>query len=75
MGDAFIGDFTVIQYLYVYSLNMLKIKMLHLLFALGLFNIIKLPRLNSLLSHMPDTLDLAFKLKRKKFTIEVGYIM
>lgn len=38
---------------------------------LGLFNIVQLPRLNSLLCHMPDTLDFAFKLRRKKFTIEV----
>ncbi|XP_070549538.1 elongator complex protein 4-like isoform X1 [Ptychodera flava] len=36
----------------------------------GLFTICKLPRLNSLTCHMPDSLDLAFKLKRKKFTIE-----
>ncbi|XP_078335032.1 elongator complex protein 4-like isoform X1 [Crassostrea virginica] len=36
----------------------------------GLFHIVQLPRLNSLLSHMPDTLDFAFKLRRKKFTIE-----
>ena len=37
----------------------------------GLFNIKQLPRLNSLVCHMPDSLDLAFKLRRKKFTIEV----
>merc|ERR1712227_569383 len=36
----------------------------------GLFHINKLPRLNSLTCHVPDTLDLAFKLKRKKFMIE-----
>ncbi|CAH1787088.1 unnamed protein product [Owenia fusiformis] len=36
----------------------------------GLFHIKALPRLNALNCHMPDTLDLAFKLKRKKFTIE-----
>lgn len=36
----------------------------------GLFNIKQLPRLNSLVCHMPDSLDLAFKLRRKKFTIE-----
>ncbi|XP_061195108.1 elongator complex protein 4-like [Saccostrea echinata] len=36
----------------------------------GLFHIVQLPRLNSLLCHMPDTLDFAFKLRRKKFTIE-----
>ncbi|XP_038064148.1 elongator complex protein 4-like [Patiria miniata] len=36
----------------------------------GLFHIKQLPRLNSLTGHMPDTMDLAFKLKRKKLTIE-----
>ncbi|ESO91550.1 hypothetical protein LOTGIDRAFT_121862 [Lottia gigantea] len=36
----------------------------------GLLNIVQLPRLNSMTSHQPDTLDLAFKLRRKKFTIE-----
>ena len=38
---------------------------------LGLFHIIRLPRLNSLVSHVPDSFDLAFKLRRKKMTIEV----
>ena len=41
-------------------------------FLTGLFNLVKLPRLNSLMCHMPDTSDLAFKLRRKKFMIEVG---
>ncbi|KAL5516573.1 hypothetical protein EMCRGX_G001946 [Ephydatia muelleri] len=36
----------------------------------GLFHLVKLPKLNSLTCHLPDTLSLAFKLKRKKFTIE-----
>lgn len=36
----------------------------------GLFHIRQLPSLNSLTCVMPDTLDLAFKLRRKKFTIE-----
>lgn len=36
----------------------------------GLFHLVRLPRLNSLTCHMPDTLDLAFKLRRKKFVIE-----
>ncbi|XP_006818457.1 elongator complex protein 4-like [Saccoglossus kowalevskii] len=36
----------------------------------GLFTIHKLPRLNSLTCHVPDSMDLAFKLKRKKLTIE-----
>ena len=39
---------------------------------IGLFHLVKLPRLNSLTSHLPETLDLAFKLRRKKFSIEVG---
>ena len=42
------------------------------LFALGLFHLHKLPQLNSLVCHLPETLDLAFKLKKKKFLIEVG---
>lgn len=36
----------------------------------GLFHIVRLPRLNSLTCHSLDSYDLAFKLKRKKFTIE-----
>ncbi|XP_022781811.1 elongator complex protein 4-like isoform X3 [Stylophora pistillata] len=36
----------------------------------GLFHIVRLPRLNSLVCHMPDSFDLAFKLRRKKMTIE-----
>lgn len=36
----------------------------------GLFHLRSLPRLNSLAPHLPETLDLAFKLKRKKFSIE-----
>jgi elongator complex protein 4 len=36
----------------------------------GLFHIRKLPCLNSLVCTMPETLDLAFKLRRKKFSIE-----
>ena len=35
----------------------------------------KLPRLNALTCHELDTYDLAFKLRRKKFTIEVGVIL
>ena len=51
-----------------------KIRYIDFNFVAGLFNIIKLPRLNSLQCHMPDTLDLAFKLKRKKFMIEVSAV-
>ncbi|XP_062917702.1 elongator complex protein 4 isoform X1 [Mobula hypostoma] len=36
----------------------------------GLFHVRQLPRLNCLISDVPDTKDLAFKLKRKLFTIE-----
>eukprot|EP00041_Stephanoeca_diplocostata_P017243 m.343894 g.343894 ORF g.343894 m.343894 type:complete len:429 (+) comp20637_c0_seq2:94-1380(+) len=36
----------------------------------GFFRILKLPRINSLSCFLPDTLDLAFKLKRRKFVIE-----
>ncbi|XP_078346504.1 elongator complex protein 4-like isoform X2 [Oculina patagonica] len=36
----------------------------------GLFHIVRLPRLNSLVCHVPDSFDLAFKLRRKKMTIE-----
>ncbi|XP_068673027.1 elongator complex protein 4-like isoform X2 [Montipora foliosa] len=36
----------------------------------GLFHIIRLPRLNSLVGHSPESFDLAFKLRRKKMTIE-----
>ena len=42
--------------------------------ATGLFHLVKLPRLNSLSSHLPETLDLAFKLRRRKFSIEVAKI-
>ena len=33
---------------------------------------IKVPAVNSLVPPQPETRDLAFKLKRKKFTIEVN---
>ena len=39
----------------------------------GLFQLVKLPCLNSLTSHLPETLDLVFKLKRKSFSIEVRF--
>ena len=42
---------------------------------LGLFHLVKLPCLNSLTSHLPETLDLAFKLRRKRFSIEVSSII
>lgn len=36
----------------------------------GLFQLVKLPRLNSLIRFNPSTYDLAFKLRRKRFTVE-----
>lgn len=36
----------------------------------GLFQLVKLPRLNSLIRFTPSTFDLAFKLRRKRFTVE-----
>ncbi|GCC34395.1 hypothetical protein chiPu_0012868 [Chiloscyllium punctatum] len=36
----------------------------------GLLHVRQIPRLNSLICEVPDTKDLAFKLKRKMFTIE-----
>ena len=40
----------------------------------GLFHIHRLPRLNTLASYLPDSMDLAFKLRRKKLTIEVRHL-
>lgn len=40
----------------------------------GFFHINKLPAINSLTSHVPGTFDLAFKLRRKKFSIEVLHL-
>uniref|UniRef100_A0A672R569 Elongator complex protein 4 n=1 Tax=Sinocyclocheilus grahami TaxID=75366 RepID=A0A672R569_SINGR len=39
----------------------------------GLLHVRQLPRLNCLSCEVPDTKDLAFKLKRKQFTIEVRH--
>ncbi|XP_062513143.1 elongator complex protein 4-like [Corticium candelabrum] len=36
----------------------------------GLFHVRSLPRINSLMTHMPETLKWAFKLRRRKFSIE-----
>nr|CAD7426179.1 unnamed protein product [Timema monikensis] len=41
----------------------------------GFFHINKLPAINTLASHVPESLDLAFKLRRKKFLIEVGRML
>ncbi|XP_068541138.1 elongator complex protein 4 isoform X2 [Anas acuta] len=38
----------------------------------GLLHVHQIPRLNSLICDVSDTKDLAFRLKRKQFTIEVG---
>ena len=40
----------------------------------GLFTIAKLARLNTLAPHQINVQDLVFKLRRKKFTIEVNKI-
>ncbi|XP_034946631.1 elongator complex protein 4 [Chelonus insularis] len=40
----------------------------------GLLNVRKLSAINTLESHCPETLDLGFKLRRKKFTIEVLHL-
>ncbi len=37
----------------------------------GLFHIVKLARLNTLNSYLPETLDLAFNVKRKRFVVEI----
>ena len=39
----------------------------------GLFHVNKLPAINTLTSHVPESFDLAFKLRRKKFVIEVRW--
>lgn len=41
------------------------------LFFAGLLHVRQVPHLNCLASNLPDHKDLAFKLKRKQFTIEV----
>ena len=38
----------------------------------GLFHVQSLPRINSLMTHMPETLKWAFKLRRRKFSIEAS---
>lgn len=40
----------------------------------GLLNIKKLSAINTLAPHCPESYDLAFKMRRKKFVIEVIYI-
>lgn len=44
---------------------------IHLSSLAGLFRVCKLPRLNGLTTVVPETLDLAFKLRRTGFRIEV----
>jgi len=38
----------------------------------GLLHVVKLPQLNALASADINTADLAFKIRRKRFTIEVS---
>ena len=40
----------------------------------GLFHIYKLPRLNTLNSFLPETLDLAFYVKRKRLIVEILHL-
>jgi elongator complex protein 4 len=40
----------------------------------GLFRIHKLPRLNTLNSYLPETLDLAFYIKRKRLIVEMLHL-
>lgn len=40
----------------------------------GLFRISKLPRLNTLNSYLPETLDIAFYVKRKRFIVEILHL-
>ena len=57
---------------YVAKTSMLVgINIMSMILHVGLFHLHKLPCLNCLVSYFPETLDLAFKLKRKKFLIEV----
>lgn len=41
----------------------------------GLLRIHKLGPVNTLVTHVPESLDLAFKLRRKKFVIEVRIVL
>lgn len=45
--------------------------LLYSFFPQGLVHVHQIPRLNSLICDVSDTKDLAFRLKRKLFTIEV----
>lgn len=38
----------------------------------GLFHVTKLSAINTIMCHIPESIDLAFKLRRKKFLIEVS---
>lgn len=40
----------------------------------GLFRISKLPRLNTLNAYLPETLDLAFYIKRKRLIVEILHL-
>ena len=40
----------------------------------GFFKIIKLPSINSINFYMPETLDLAFYVKRKRFVVEIFHL-
>ena len=57
-----------VYYILIGTFNHLSL--LSLLFT-GLLHVRQVPRLNCLASQLPDHKDLAFKLKRKQFSIEV----
>ena len=61
----------VLQCFHFISCVLYTHSLLYDLFTTGLFHVVQLPRLNSLVCHVPDSFDLAFKLRRKKMTIEV----
>lgn len=60
--------------MYVYIVVSKHCVNVHLSTCKGLFHLRKIPCLNSLIGHFPETMDLAFKLKRKKFLIEVSLL-
>lgn len=45
--------------------------LLYFFFPQGLLHVHQIPRLNSLICDVSDTKDLAFRLKRKQFIVEV----
>ena len=77
-GRLFSNSFSSFDtYLFLMTASLLSFyfRYIYSLFPiLGLLQIKKLPRINCLTGPEIDTSDLAFKLKRKKFSIEVGFV-